>query len=183
MRQRAFRPGFDHTVEAPLGDVSRDLTTLTVGADAALCGNCLDRHFQLTVPGAERHFWSPWLHLELEVHRSEVDVDPALARRTYVRGYFTPAPALWTGFMLAHSALWLLVFFAGMWGLVQWWYLDQRPVAAWVAGVCLLFSLGLYLAARSGQRLARQQMQDLHGLVEAVLRRSGAVYPGAGPQA
>jgi hypothetical protein len=182
MRPRAFRPGFDHTVEAPPGEVACAVTDLVTGSAPALYGNCLERHFQLTVPADQRHFWSPWLHLELEAHRSEAALDPGLARRTYVRGYFTPAPALWTGFLLAHSALWILVFFAGLWGLVQWWYLDQAPWALWIVGLCLLGSLGLLLMARSGQRLAKQQMQDLHGLVSAALQASGPVHTGAGPK-
>lgn len=183
-----IRPGFDQSVAAPAGEVSRRIQALVGSGAGQLAGNCLPTHFQLTVQEGERHFWSPWLHLEIEgqalegqavaqraiEHRMDpVQTSTEVLQRVRVRGYFTPAPSLWTGFMLLGIALITLAFFTGIWGLVQM-YLAQPPIALLGTAACLLGLLMLAGISRAGQRLAAEQMERLQARVQAALEAAAA---------
>ncbi len=170
-----FRPGFDRTVDFSADEVSRRIQRLVGAGAGELAGNCLATHFQLTVQEGERHFWSPWLHLEIEARSREALDDRGSTERAWVRGYFTPAPSLWTGFMLLGIALVSLAFFSGTWGLVQI-YLGQSPLALLGTLVCALGLLLLVGMSRAGQRLAEQQMDQLQKRVHSALEN--AVEPG-----
>ena len=179
MRQRPFRPGFDHTVEAPPDAVMGAVARLIEDDGAHVTGRFVHGHMQLTVPEQERHFWSPWLHLEVEPHRSEAD-RAGEPERSYVRGFFTPHPSLWTWFMLTYVALGTLAFFSGMWGVIQW-QLDKPPDVLWVTLATGLAAAGLFWFSRIGRRLAADQMDILHDEVESALSSYGTVFQGAGP--
>ncbi|QDU84662.1 hypothetical protein Pla163_17740 [Planctomycetes bacterium Pla163] len=175
MRQRLFRPGFDLAVEAAPARVEAELAA-HLRSDAPLIGTALGGHLMLTVPADERHFWSPYLHLSIEAHRTEVDSpEPA---RSYVRGFFTPHPSLWTAFMLTYLALGTVLAFACMWALVQV-VLDEAPWALGAVGVALLAAAVLFAIGRVGLGLATAQMSALRAEVEVALGRAGAFAPPA----
>lgn len=178
MRTRPFRPGFDHTVEAPPSAVRDAVARLLV--DGGPCeGEALKEHLMLTVPKRTRHLWSPHLHLEIVAHRSEAQ--KPVPERTYVRGFFTPHPNLWTAFMLTYLALATIAVFASMWGFVEW-LLDEPPLALWVGFGALLPAGAMYLVSRAGRRLAADQMHVLHAVIEENLASVGALSSGAGPE-
>lgn len=176
MRQRPFRPGFDHTVDAAPSEVRRVIVERLDG-DGPFVGRALERHLQLTVLPGDRHLWSPHLHLEIVAHRSEAEKDePA---RAYVRGFFTPHPNLWTGFIFTYLSLAVIAVFAGMWAFVEM-LLDGPPHALWITvGACLLAGV-LRVVSQAGQKLAAEQMDALHTEIETCLRGAGAVSAGAG---
>ena len=179
MRERPFRPGFDHTVEAAPADVDRVLAALLDG-DRALSGRARTGNLMLSVRDDERHFWSPWLHLQIVPHR--VAPSAAGSSRSYVSGFFTPHPSLWTLFVMAYLTSAVTTFFAAIWGLVQL-QLDHRP---WALGVCLVsaFAAGaLWLVSRVGRLHSADQMEALHATVDETLARAGAVSAGSGSEA
>ncbi|MEZ5979342.1 MAG: hypothetical protein R3F34_14140 [Planctomycetota bacterium] len=176
MRQRPFRPGFDHTVDAPPREVGGAVARL-VDAGAPFTGRALDGHVMLTVLPGERHLWSPYLHLKFEPHRSEESAPEP--RRTYVRGFFTPHPSLWSAFVFTYLALGTILAFASIWAFVEF-TLDEEPVAAWVCGAAVLAALALHLFSRAGRTLAAEQMDRIHAEVERALAGTGRVSPGAG---
>ncbi|MEO0651019.1 MAG: hypothetical protein AAFZ65_10100 [Planctomycetota bacterium] len=158
MRQRPFQPSFELAAERPPRAVSADLRS-RIDPRGPLRGRAAGDHLMLTVGERDRHLWSPWLHLELRPHREG-------EQRTYLRGFFTPAPGLWTAFAFAYLACGTIAFFASMWGVVQW-RLDQSPWALAVGGAALAVILGLWLTSRIGRRLAAEQMRRLRDEVEA----------------
>ncbi|QDU66365.1 hypothetical protein [Engelhardtia mirabilis] len=176
MRPRPFRPGFDHTVEAPPTVVSRSVEQHMSGP-APFVGKSLSDHLMLTVPPESRHFWSPFLHLHVVAHRSEEGrPEPA---RSYVRGFYTPHPSLWSAFVMAYLASGVLIFFSAIWGLTQL-QLGRSPLAFWLCGGFAAVAGALWLVARAGQRMAVEQMDLLHESVERALAEVGRVSPGAG---
>lgn len=176
MRARPFRPGFDHTVDAPPAAVC-GVVEGRLGASGPFVGQALSDHLMLTVQEDVRHFWSPYLHLHVEAHRSEEGRDAP--SRSYVRGFFTPHPSLWSAFMLAYLACASLAFFAGIWGLTQI-QLGQRPFALALVAAFAGAALVLWALSRVGRRLAAEQMEALHAAVEQALGEVGVVSAGGG---
>lgn len=164
MRPRLFRPGFDLTIDRPPGEVYRQLEAL-IAPEQAFTGRSVEGHVMLTVRDAERHFWSPYLHVQVAVHRDECDASEP--RSSYLRGFFTPHPSLWSSFIFGYLALSVLVFFSGIGGLVQL-TLGKPPTAGYVSLACALVMLVLSLASRFGRRRAAEQMGELERSVRAV---------------
>jgi hypothetical protein len=176
MRQRLLRPGFDLSVEAAPERVESELAE-HLRSDSPLIGTALDGHLMLTVPAHVRHFWSPYLHLSIEPHRTELE-SPTPAR-SYVRGFFTPHPSLWTAFMLTYLALGTVLAFACMWAVVQV-VLDDAPWALGAAGVAVVVPGVLFAIGRAGMGLAAAQMSELRAEVDVALERAGAIGPPTG---
>jgi|GEM_PF-483403 len=175
MRQRPFRPGFDHSVDAPPGAV-RDCIVARLESGGAFSGKALERHLQLTVLPTERHLWSPHLHLEIVAHTSEESsADP---QRAYVRGFFTPHPSLWTAFIFTYLALATIAVFSGMWAFVEM-LLDGPPQALWITIAATLMAGVLRMVSSTGQKLAAEQMEALHAEIEGCLRGAGAMRSDA----
>lgn len=154
MRVRLFRPGFDLDVDRPPDRLYEQLRAL-IAANAPFEGRCVEGHVMLTVPETERHFWSPYLHVQIVAHRDELD--ETSPKRSYLRGFFTLHPSLWSSFVFGYLALSVLVFFSGIWGLVQI-SLGAAPTAGYVSLACGLVMGALHLASVLGRRRAIDQM-------------------------
>ena len=146
-----MRPTFeiDFTIE-PRQAIDR-LSALVDDADHPVDGRIAGTHLMLVIPKADRHFWSPWLHIEVHGHQSG----------STINGRFSPNPSVWTGFMLAYIALATLVFFAAMFGIGLW--MMDKPASTLVLIPALLVIAGvLYWASLIGQKLAHAQMLELY---------------------
>lgn len=146
-----MRPSF--TIEFPIGaeDAVARLASLLRDEDEPVEGRIAGNHLMLVIPPARRHFWSPWLNLE-------VHDDGAGSR---VKGRFSPNPSVWTGYMLTYIALGTLVFFAVMFGLAQW-TMGRPPAALLLSPIPLFIALVMYWSSLIGQRMAHQQMRELY---------------------
>ena len=132
------------------------LSQLLSDDDFPITGRIAGSHMMLVIPPDRRHFWSPWLHLEVE----QISDDNSVSQST-VRGRFSPNPSVWTGFMLTYIALASMIFFAIMFGIAQWMMnnplssLKLIPVFGIIAGV-------MYCSSLIGQRIAQEQMHELY---------------------
>ncbi len=106
-----------------------------------------------------RHAWSPWLH---------VDVRSSEAGETYVFARFSPHPALWTAIALTYLALGSIVLFGACFGTAQA-MLGERGWAWWVVGAAVVVAGLIWIASQAGQRLAREQMAELHAALDRAL--------------
>ncbi|MCA9634183.1 MAG: hypothetical protein KC766_41345 [Myxococcales bacterium] len=125
-------------------------------------GDLASDHLTLSIPEADRHFWSPWLNLEIVPH----------GNGTQLSGRFSPHPSVWTGFMFAYLALSVLTFFA----LVFAAALSMSGGAPWtlgLAGLCVAAMILLWWASQVGQRLALSQMEELRGILDGALGECG----------
>lgn len=166
----AVRPTFDVEVSLTPAQVASALSLLMNQADGPVIGRQAGHHLMLTVPDADRHFWSPWLTIEARLidDQSSNHEPHAESARSNVHGRFSPAPNLWTAIMFMHLSLITIAFFAVMFGLSQM-MLKQPPHALWVTAGCLLASLLLWWVSLLGQRVAHVQMHTLHDAVTEVL--------------
>lgn len=122
-------------------------------------GTVLRRHVNLTVAPAQRHFWSP--HLSIDVL--------AEGEGTTLRGRYSPHPSIWTGIMATYAVLGMGGIGASVYGASQC-ILGWTPWALCALPVCALLSVGTWVAAGVGQKLAEDQMHALHDFFEQCLR-------------
>ncbi len=117
-------------------------------------------HLVVTAPAAEQRFWSPWL---------TVDIAP-LGALTRVHARFSPHPSVWTGFAFGYLTLGFVLavalVIAASGALVPG---GEQPWALWLAGGVALALAGMFIAAHIGQRMAREQMEQLRGELERAL--------------
>lgn len=146
-----MRPTF--LIEFPVSpeQAIKCLSMLVNDHDLPIEGRIAGNHLMLVIPPKRRHFWSPWLNIE--VH--------ACDDRSSVKGRFSPNPSVWTGFMLTYLALGTLVLFALLFGLSQW-MMGKPPTAITLAAIPTLIAVVLYLASLIGQRIAIDQMNELY---------------------
>ncbi|MGI9517329.1 MAG: hypothetical protein ACR2NP_09800 [Pirellulaceae bacterium] len=123
-------------------------------------GQFTRQHAMISIDESKRHFWSPWMHIEVR--------DANEVREVF--GRFSPHPSIWTGFMFSYLSIVVLIFFSlmlgisqQMTGLVPWGY---YLIPGWllVAGI-------LWLVSKVGQNLARDEMQLMKESVESCLAK------------
>lgn len=154
-----MRPTF--TIEFPVDqhDAIDRLSQLVNDRDYPIDGRIAGNHLMLVIPPARRHFWSPWLNIE--VHPCDAGA--------CVKGRFSPNPSVWTAFMLGYIAMGTLVFFAVMFALSQW-MTDSPPSALKLAFIPLAISMVMYWASLLGQKIAHEQMNELYDASMDTLR-------------
>lgn len=123
-------------------------------------GRFAGTHAMISIDDSRRHFWSPWLHLEVRETDSVREVF----------GRFSPHPSIWTGFMLAYLAIATIMFFALMLAFSQL-ILKSAPWAFLALPIGLLVAGTLWFASQAGQKLAHDEMGDLRSMVEACLAK------------
>lgn len=132
----------------------------TDSSNADYQGQFAGDHAMISIVESKRHFWSPWMHLEIRERESG----------RIVFGRFSPHPSIWTGFMFAYLAIAVIVFFATMFGISQQ-LSAQTPWAYYVIPGGGLLAIILWFAAKTGQNLAQQEMRQMKAKVEACLMR------------
>ena len=150
-----IRPTF--TVETGLNDESvlnRVKIAVAKSADEYV-GQFSDQHAMIAIVEPKRHFWSPWMHLD--VRQTE------LQKQIFCR--FSPHPSIWTGFMFSYLAISVISFFAILFGASQQ-LSGQSPWAYWVLPIAVVISVLLWLSSQAGQRLAHGEMEQMKSLIE-----------------
>lgn len=122
-------------------------------------GQFTSQHAMICFTESKRHFWSPWVQLEI---RSEEQ-----CRQVF--GRFTPNPAIWTAFIFAWLAIGVLVFFAIMLGVSQQ-LTGLSPWAYFAVPVGAAIAFALWLASQAGQKLAHQEMHLMKSMIEECLQ-------------
>ena len=125
-------PVFMLTVDGSVDQVCKRLRTLLHEETGAYDGSVAGNHMTLTIREGDRHFWSPWLHIEL----TEQD------DTTHIRGRFTPHPNIWTGFAFSYFSLIVIVAFAVDLGYEP---MDDRPASNSVVGRGCVFGIGRFV--------------------------------------
>jgi hypothetical protein len=121
-------------------------------------GQFASHHAMISILESKRQFWSPWMHLEIrndDQHR-------------IISGRFSPHPSIWTGFMFAFGAIACLTFFAAMFGVSQQ-LSGQTPWAYYAIPLCLLVATVLWFVSKTGQTLARDEMERMRSRIESCL--------------
>ena len=131
-------------------------------------GQFVGNHAMISIVESRRHFWSPWMHLDIRETESG----------RHVFGRFSPHPSIWTAIMFTYLAIAAIVSFALMFGISQ--QLSGQPAwAYYVIPIGLIVALILWLAAKAGQKLAEDQMQEMKTRIENCLVNIGSEIRGS----
>lgn len=118
-------------------------------------GNVLGQHVTLKIRDKDRHFWSPWLNIEIE---------PRPDHTSILHARFSPHPNIWTIVALSYIAMGVVIMIGGCFALSQWW-IKQPATALWSIPFALLVSAALFIASQVGQKLAANEMDMLDRLM------------------
>lgn len=157
-----LRPTFELVTPLSPDEAARRLEALYSAPGAPYEGQSVHTHLTITFAREHRGFWSPWLHLDLHPHEHD-------ATRLFAR--FSPAPSIWTGFMLAYMALATIILICACWAFSQY-LLDQPPTLLWGVVLPGAIAAAMLIAARIGQSMAREEMAALHDAVTRALTAS-----------
>lgn len=159
-----MRPRFEFQVPV---DAARWLGAVRdeLDADRDLCrGQTFRHHAVVEMRAAAKHFWSPYLNLDVEDEPGG----------SVVRGRFAPHPHVWTLFMAVYILLGI-VFLAGIvWGFVQY-TMGEAPWGALVAPAAVGLFGFVYGATLIGQGLGAEQMYTMRALVDRATHASLSV--------
>ncbi len=131
--------------------------------------------FLLPIPSA-RHFWSPYLQLEIRLKSEEPWASDDTIEGDMLFGRFSPHPNVWTGFMAVYALLAMVAMGGAVYGVSEW--MLGEPPYAWLA-VPAALALGgfVYGAVFIGQGLGAEQMYELRSAVDRACLRCDTVPP------
>jgi len=124
----------------------------------------------LSVPEAERAFWST--HLGLAIEDGHLPADGG-RRRTRVLGIFSPHPEIWTAYVVTIGMLVTLSVFGVMVAVVQL-ALGHTPWALLATLIAVLFGALVYTTTLVGQGLAADEMYRLRSHLDECVERAEA---------
>lgn len=123
-------------------------------SDASIAGNINAEVAEFFVKTVEPSYYNPKLTMRIESEEN----------KTIIRGIFGPSAAVWTFFMFlyfAFTVLWMV--FITLWFVGKQIKSNEYEWALPASFGTLLLILGVYLAARYGQKKAKPQMDLLRG--------------------
>ncbi len=156
-----MRPTFQLTTKLSREDIMACLRNGVSTCPDEYLGQFTRDHALISIEQSRRHFWSPWMHLEI---RNEDEDQPC-----QVFGRFSPHPSIWTGFMFSYLSIGVLIFFGLMLGISQQ-LSGQSPWGYYCIPVLLLIALLLWVGSKAGQKLANDQMQQMKSKIESCLK-------------
>ena len=109
----------------------------------------------ICAPESDRRIWTPQLNLQID----------ETEEGTEVRGVIGPSANIWTAFAFTFSILGFIAFVALFWGLSRL-SLDYSADVLWLVPVCLLLIVGVYMIARVGQQLSKNEVKHLREFIE-----------------
>lgn len=152
-----IRPSFSIEASGSCGDPI-EAVRAAISKEPTIEGQFRQGHAMLSIRADQRHFWSPWLHLDV---RKQGD-------RSVLFGRFSPHPTIWTAYIFAYGTLAILSSFALVFAASQ--YLTQTwPSAILAIPVCAAIAIALWITAQIGQRLADDEMRLMCDLVQAAI--------------
>ena len=161
-----IRPRFQLEVPHSAEEILARLRTALKQPGSPIIGFVADHHVTLKIPYDKQHFWSPQLALEVEARES--------GEGALIRGLFGPRPSVWLMFMFMYSVIGVICLFVAITGFSQMSLGIPAPVL-WVLPVGAGLAIFLYVSAKTGERLGRDEMHELKGFLdELVVAREAA---------
>ena len=153
-----LRPVFKLHMDLPREEAIELLRARLAQSRSRDCWQGKGRWCEIHLPDAEQKLWSP--HLSLRLDHEEAG--------SSIFGRFAPKPGVWTFFMFLYVLVVFLILFGATFGYVQW--VSNEPAwglwAVWL-GIPVLGLI--HLASYVGQRLSRDQMQELKSRLDEVI--------------
>ncbi len=156
----ALRPRFRFTSEMSRNEiVEKFRKELNENNPEGFTGVLTDFHIQIRFPAHKHRLWTPYMEIALEENLQD--------RTTLVRVLLTPISPIWMLIMFLLIVTSTSIFISLMLGISQI-MIEQEPWGFYLAGLCAVVLLGLYLIARQGRLLARKEMPALKKFADQV---------------
>ena len=145
---------------------SRTVEEITLGmqdefrADKKIEGRIVNNHIYVNVPVDDLHYWSPELNITLHHHENG----------SIVRGLVGPSPKIWTMFMFIYFAIGIIFLFGSIYGFSKYW-LNGETGWLWTIPACILLFIITFVAAKSGQKIGKEQTENLKLPLRRVLAK------------
>lgn len=118
-----------------------------------------EHHIVLKIPSKEQHFWSPQMTVSFE------DLENGLTR---VRGLCGPKPSVWMMFIFFYFILGFIAMVVMIMGFSQM-SLGLSHGILWLIPVIAFLILMVFLTAKMGQGLAREEMERLFSFCRNII--------------
>lgn len=163
-----MRPTFAIDLPIEPDQAMARLSSLVDDADYPIDGRIAGNHLMLVIPPVRRHFWSPWLNLEIHDH----------SMGSLIKGRFSPNPSVWTGFMLTYIALGTILFFILMFAVSQW--MMNKPLGPLsLTPLPIVIAMVMYWASLIGQKIAHEQMNELYDAAMGAISQNHPLRSGS----
>ncbi len=148
------RPRFEKKSKANIEAIREKIRLALAESNETIIGTIDHEYITLELPHDERHFWSP--HFSITLEQDE--------EGTLIRGLCGPRPEIWMGFMFVYFLAGFLVLVISIIGLSQY-NLGLSAYILWIIPFIVGGVLVMWFSSRTGQRLARPQMQFIYDFV------------------
>ncbi len=158
MQATRMRPTFEVRLPLPAAESIERIRLQIDATDSRVRSLSAGKCAEFFIDEAERRFWSP--HLSAQVYDSDDG--------SVLRGRFAPRPEIWTFVMFVYFLMGFVILFGVSFGYVQW-TLQESPWGFLMVPIGLLVIVLLHAASLVGQRLSRDQTEQLRARVDEVL--------------
>ena len=157
-----MRPRFRLESEMKPEEIGEAIRAKLKEEDSMVRGSVIPGHAELSMKEQHRKLWSPILTLEITPAED--------GNGSIVKGLYGPAPGIWTLFMFLYITGGFSIFILLFWGLA-YYSLDRPAPMLWGIMPAALLLFGLWLSAKTGQRLSRHQIHNLHETLTKALKQ------------
>ncbi|MBX2817030.1 MAG: hypothetical protein KTR24_13575 [Saprospiraceae bacterium] len=158
-----LRPRFRVEVNARSQELIEAFSQALDSKHPGLEGLIKGQHIILDIAHDRRHYWSPQLNMRVENHPQE-------EQKSIVAGLIGPRPNVWTLFMFIYFSIGTLGFIIGSIGVSRALLGTYSPLL-WAFPIAILFMLSAFLTSKKGERMAKDQTEELKEFVRGVINR------------
>lgn len=128
-------------------------------------GGYANREFAMVRLRKEKEkYWAPQLQIRWEEDEDHPD-------QIIVRGIIGPRPNIWTMFMFFYGFAGALIITLGTYALSEY-IVKGESHWIWVVPIGILIAIATYLAAKIGQKLAKEHLEVLHQFVDDLFKET-----------
>ncbi|MCW8848825.1 MAG: hypothetical protein OQJ81_02510 [Melioribacteraceae bacterium] len=153
-----LRPRIKFISQLPKEEIINRIRENAQDPNTEFTGWAKDSYALISVPENEKRVWTPQLNLQID----------EIEEGAEVRGVIGPSSNVWTAFAFTFSLLGFVAFVSLFWGLSRL-SLDFSADILWLVPISLLLIVGVYMVARIGQQLSRNQVKQLKRFIESIL--------------
>jgi hypothetical protein len=157
-----IRPRFRKQVSLSKDEVFALLKD-TIKHSNQVTGNVVGDHVYIKIATKDQHYWSPELNLDCEQNNEG----------TLIRCLIGPRQTVWAMFLFMYGVVSLLGLFGGMYGLTLW-QMGKGNNWLWTFPIALFLLISIFIAAKIGQQIGREQMLLLINFLNQTLQKSNS---------
>lgn len=154
-----LRPRIKIISKLPQDELVKKINEKIKDPNTSCSGWAKEDYALVCAPENDRHLWTPQLNLQFEEQEDG----------TEVRGVIGPSASVWTAFAFAFSLLGFIAFVSLFWGLSRL-SLDYSADILWLVPISLVLILGVYLLAKIGQQMTRNQVKQLKEFIQSTVQ-------------